>query len=783
MRTTDQSIKKCYKLGWSFTPLNGKRPTLSRWQVRPRAKLEQCLAWASKRNIGVRTGSASGVVVIDVDPGADISALDLPDTVTAETGRGGLHLYFRHDKPLANSAGKLGSHIDVKADRGQVVFAGSVHPDTAKRYQWADGLSPWDVKLADLPAGISDQLSDKTSSEAVAEPQRDDKVAGRYGRAALDRELRAILETPEGARNNRLNQAGFSLGQLIAGGVLARDLVEAELRSTGQAVGLKVGEISTTVKSGIESGMKSPRYVKPREGKDLKQAIDRFKDKATEPRDILRPGAQVDPNGQYIEQTTAIFGRQCVEALSEHFPDLIYAKDTEPGQLISSKGTGKKIWSAVDKDDLRRIANTGLRIIEYIKPKKEDSTVEHYCGANYTMAGDIRSELRQSKLVRQLDLLVNYPVFGKNWERVKPGFHDGIYYDQPEDLKDLKPIRDPEEIHFTLEDLVQDFPFATQADKENFFGLLLTPMITPAIDGNRPLHLIGSPIERTGKSKLAEDVLGIIITGQTTPVMQLTDRDDERDKRILSILMQGGTILHLDNLPAKIDSAVLSSLLTASKYSGRVLGSSRIVSLDNVLSMVGTGNNVQASGEIAKRTVPIMLNPKMAHPEYRTKFAHPDLRAYVRSERRRILSCLVGMIENWRDSRGKGREVKPKPMGGFEAWAKTVGEILACNAFTRWRANESDWREDADQAGTELESFVALWESQHGSEAVSPSSLLDLAKGEDYFIDIRDRRSENAVASAWGKMLTKLVNRPVGSWIIRKSGKVHRPFYSLETIR
>ena len=71
---------------------------------------------------------------------------------------GAFHLYFRHDRPLGNSSKKLAPHIDVKADGGQVVFPGSVHPDTGVMYQWAEGFEPWNVGIAELPPHIVELL-------------------------------------------------------------------------------------------------------------------------------------------------------------------------------------------------------------------------------------------------------------------------------------------------------------------------------------------------------------------------------------------------------------------------------------------------------------------------------------------------------------------------------------------------------------------------------------------------------------------------------------------------
>lgn len=155
-----KNVEYGYGLGWSFTPLSGKRPTLTGWQKRPRETLDEALAWARRQNVGLRTGAASGIVVIDLDAGADVSDLGLPGTVTANTGGAGIHLYYRCRTAVGNSSGKLGTHIDVRGDGGQVVYPGSLHPETHQRYEWAEGFEPWTVEIAELPEAVLDRLKE-----------------------------------------------------------------------------------------------------------------------------------------------------------------------------------------------------------------------------------------------------------------------------------------------------------------------------------------------------------------------------------------------------------------------------------------------------------------------------------------------------------------------------------------------------------------------------------------------------------------------------------------------
>ena len=786
------NVRYGYGLGWSFTPLDGKRPVLKRWQSAPRESLEQALAWAGKGNVGLRTGRASGVVVIDVDPGGDIEPLRLPGTVTAMSGRpGAFHLYFWHNGPLRNTSKKLGPNIDVKADGGQVVFPGSVHPDTGAVYAWAEGYEPWNVELAELPAHIVELLaSPDRQKQAAAGPAvpaaletptvpecrpsaagnapkgRADGKAVRYAQRALQLELHALCSAGNGTRNQTLNRAAFSLGRLIGGGYLGRCEVEAALHSAAESVGLEPQEIDATLRSGLDAGEREPRTLelRPRPRCDSDTAFDPAEY-------VLLPGPHKDDQDEHIEQSSVDFAADVLERLPA---DAIYRRDFIPGEVIGQPG--KRKWVELSADRMRIVVDSHAKLGKWVTHRQTKEQVLLYQACNKDAAGLVVAHATGAAGVRELYLMVSYPVYGPGFVRVVPGWHDGLYYDEPDELRDLRPETDCEVIHNVLHDLVVDFPFKAEADRQNFFGLMLTPIIAPALDGNRPMHLLNAPLERTGKSKLVNEVFGGIVTGRDTPSMQITEREEEREKRILATLLQGETLMHLDNLPSYIDSPALASLLTTQRFLGRLLGYSRNVSLPNNLTIVGTGNNVQASGEIAKRIVPIMIEPASANPEARTDFQHPDIRAYVRQQRRTVLECLLGLVENWTAA---GRPKHPDRLGGFENWSETVGGILQVNGLRAWRSNEGEWRKVANPHGSEMETFVEVWHEAFGASEVTALDLMNLAEQNGLFGFVFARNGIAARGSVFGKLLTRHINAPIGNWRIRQR-KARQALYRLE---
>jgi hypothetical protein len=80
-----------------------------------------------------------------------------------------------------------------------------------------------------------------------------------YGRVALRRELARLSQAIEGTRNDCLNKAAFTLGQLVAIGALDEDETATTLIAEGQLLGLGVTETERTVLSGLRAGMEQPR--------------------------------------------------------------------------------------------------------------------------------------------------------------------------------------------------------------------------------------------------------------------------------------------------------------------------------------------------------------------------------------------------------------------------------------------------------------------------------------------------------------------------------------------
>lgn len=175
---------KYARLKWSVIPMRArdKRP-LIKWQDYQQrlATEDEIRAWYTRwpdANVGAVTGSISGIVVLDVDPrhGGNESLKNwqrqygpMPNTVEAQTGGGGRHIYFTHPGGVIHNRAGIAAGIDLRGDGGCIVLPPSIH-SSGHTYNWLPGHEPDEVVLAAMPVWLLSLLSGehKTPGHSLA---------------------------------------------------------------------------------------------------------------------------------------------------------------------------------------------------------------------------------------------------------------------------------------------------------------------------------------------------------------------------------------------------------------------------------------------------------------------------------------------------------------------------------------------------------------------------------------------------------------------------------------
>lgn len=745
-----------------LTPLRGKVPHLGAWQSLPPVDEDTVRDWVDAGfNLGLRCGVDSGVIVIDDDqaknnvPEAE-RWVPPPTNLIVETPTGGRHYYYHAPDPCpGNSASKLAPYVDVRGQGGQVVYPGSAHPVVHRPYRWVDTGDQ-----GTLPRSALDALLE--TGEPLVRVNMHAEAAPRglgYANTALFREVQRVRTAPAGTRNDALNRASFALGQLVGGGELSESEVRSELFSAAKLVGDgEPGEdrhIESTLRSGLNAGKRSPRRAPATTTTAVRNhaGTDR-------PASILVPGSHTPPpEGDYVEQGSDAF---CEQVLDQLPPGALYRRGGVVGHIHDT------VFESLSPDQLRPIIDAGVRLVAGKETKDGEGFTEVYRPCSKDHAGLLLAYAGTGGRIRSLQHIAAHPVvIGANFQVAQPGWNSahGVFV-----TSDLSPAPlDLPTARAVLEDLVVDFPFADPADRANFFGLMLTPVLRPAIKEPVPLHLLGAPIERSGKTKLAEIVLGYSVLGKATPAVQLGVREEEREKRILATLLGGESVVHLDNLSGKLDSPALASLLTANTVTGRELGFSRNLTVPNGLTMVGSANNLHMSGELAKRTVPITLNPGLEAPETRKDFRHPRLRDFVETSRERVLGALLGLVAAWRL---EGMPDGAKILGGFERWSAVLGGIMEIAGYPEWLTNLDTFQDRASDFTEEARALVEAWLERRGTTWVPAGDLFVVAEELELFGSEMSHQTDRGRRTAFGvNVINALEGRTIGEHEIEVRGR------------
>lgn len=219
--------------------------------------VEQIKRWWERdfpgASIGMPTGEPSGMFALDIDAPDGYDSLsklegkngELPDTLSQKTGGGGIHFLFKlPDFEVKNSASKIGPKIDIRGN-GYIILSPSPHP-SGNQYKWQgkrEVLSAPEWLLKIMRNGSSHKRQ-RTNT---------------YGQTALNNELANLGQSSAGQRNDVLNQAAYSLGQLVAGGELEYTAVSSSLLGVALSIGLNEREVVKTIESGMRAGALEPR--------------------------------------------------------------------------------------------------------------------------------------------------------------------------------------------------------------------------------------------------------------------------------------------------------------------------------------------------------------------------------------------------------------------------------------------------------------------------------------------------------------------------------------------
>jgi hypothetical protein len=319
-----------------------------------------------------------------------------------------------------------------------------------------------------------------------------------------------------------------------------------------------------------------------------------------------------------------------------------------------------------------------------------------------------------------------------------------------------------------------DFPFAGDADRSVVLGTMLTVVAREAIDGVTPAVSIDAPTAGSGKTLLS-DGLSICATGRHVPRTAAPKNSDEERRSIMAVALSGPPIMLLDNLHRPFGGENYDPLVTAGEWSDRPTRGAESRSLPWRTVILVTGNNLQLTGDMARRVLPIRLVPAQERPEERTDIRDPRLLATLKQKHPAILVDLLTIIEGWKQAGRPSAQLTP--WGSFEAWGDLVRNVVVWLGMpdpVAARPRVSKMGDSADAARRQLLlGLKKLSDSRGGSfmskdVVVAANSDPDLSEALTVLLPRQNGNEEQATAI--GSLLAKHRDRIFGGLALREAG-------------
>jgi putative DNA primase/helicase len=225
-----------------------------------------------------------------------------------------------------------------------------------------------------------------------------------------------------------------------------------------------------------------------------------------------------------------------------------------------------------------------------------------------------------------------------------------------------------------LEHVFCDFPHVDRAHKMVPIAAILTALARCALPGMVPAFLFDASTRGSGKT-IQADIVHLVAFGRFASRKSYPEEDDELEKTLMAYALSGARCILFDNITRTFGGGPIDMCLTARENVGlRVLGQTLLLNVPWIAIILGSGNNLSMTEDMARRVLVSRLESPLENPEDRTDFVHDDLPAWVAAERPKLVAAALTILRAY-FCVGCPPAGCPR-WGSFEAWSRLVPHAL-----------------------------------------------------------------------------------------------------------
>lgn len=194
--------------------------------------------------------------------------------------------------------------------------------------------------------------------------------------------------------------------------------------------------------------------------------------------------------------------------------------------------------------------------------------------------------------------------------------------------------------------LLDDFVFASQADKSRAVAMLITPaMVFGGILTERFPMDVGEAEESQSGKGYRNEVQAALYHETISSIAQKSPGGvGSLDEAFDFALVAGRPFIQLDNLRGKLNSQRMESCMTASTYLARTPYDGYSSVQPNKFFFLMTSNGAELTDDMANRSCIVRIRKKSG--AYRT-YDEGDLLAHVRANQPHYLGCVFAVLQDW----------------------------------------------------------------------------------------------------------------------------------------
>ena len=294
---------------------------------------------------------------------------------------------------------------------------------------------------------------------------------------------------------------------------------------------------------------------------------------------------------------------------------------------------------------------------------------------------------------------------------------------------------------------------------------MLCTMVQAPLLPERPAFFVQAPQRGGGKTTLLH-MCAHVVFARAASAAAWSEHREERRKAVFAVAIEGHRMVLFDNIPrgAAITCPEIEKLLTSEEITDRVLGESRTGTASARLVVIFTGNNILPAGDMASRSLKIVIDPGRPDPENRA-FTHADPIAWVQANRPRLLGALLTIMAG-NPTLQRRHDASFQPETRFKTWWTLVGSAVEhaaklCGQEIHFRdlfaANEEH---DDEAAG--LAELLSLLSRRFNGEPFTAKQVADVIAPASGFGDDAGPAIQDALVRSTGKGLRFVSAHAVG---------------------